>query len=131
MPDEHGSVELPPEKPWARRLAHSVLLAVTLVLIWWVIGVASLYVQIYEHMEVRGFYFVTELFLKMSGIPAGMMIAGGVAGLVVIALGHFGYMDRALLPLIIAELVLDAILVYGWLVALPMSVHPIIDRVPE
>jgi hypothetical protein len=119
----------PPEPPWARRMVHSCLLVLTLVLLWWVAGIAALYVPLYEQLELRQLPLPTAVLLKLAGLlhPA-VLITWVAVGLALVVAGHFGAVDRALLPLIIAELVLDALLVFAWLVAIPGPAREIQEK---
>ena len=116
----------PPEPPWARRMVHSCLLVLTLVLLWWVAGIAALYAPAYEQLELQSMPVPTAVMLKLAGLlhPA-VLIAWAIVGLALVVAGHFGAIDRALLPLIVAELVLDAVLLFGWLVAIPLPMRQI------
>jgi hypothetical protein len=111
-------------------MVHTVLAVVTMVLLWWTAGVAAAHVPIYEQLEMKSLPFMTDLMLKMSPVVLhpGFLIAGGVVGLALIVLGHFGFMDRALLPLILAEALVVAILVFGWLVAIPAPLRQIQEK---
>jgi hypothetical protein len=110
-------------------MVHSCLLVLTLVLLWWVAGIAALYAPAYEQMELRSMPVPSVVALKLAGLlhPA-VLIAWATAGLALIVAGHFGAVDRALLTLIIAELVLDALLVFAWLVAIPGPAREIQEK---
>jgi hypothetical protein len=110
-------------------MVHSCLLVLTMVLLWWVAGIAALYVPLYEQLELRQLPVPSVVALKLAGLqhPA-VLVAWATAGLALVVAGHFGAMDRALLPLIIAELVLDAVLVFAWLVAIPGPARDIQEK---
>lgn len=128
MSDEQPAVA-PPEPPWARRMVHSILLTVTLVLLWWVAGLAALYVPTYEQLEIHSMPVPTVLILKTAGLlqPA-VLITWAIAGLALVAAGHFGTLDRFLLPLIVAELLFDGLLLFGWLFALTWPLRQIQEK---
>jgi hypothetical protein len=111
-------------------MIHTILAVVTMVLLWWTAGVAAAHAPIYEQLEMKSLPFMTDLMLKMSPIVLhpGFLIAGGVAGVALIVLGHFGFMDRALLPLILAESLVAAFLLLGWLVAIPAPLWQIREK---
>lgn len=110
-------------------MVHSVVLVLTLVLLWWVAGIAALYAPMYVEMEINWLPVPTSVALKLAGLlhPA-VLVAWAVAGLALVVAGHLGAVDRALLPLIIAELLLDGLLLIAWLVAIPLPMRQIQEK---
>src|SRR5262245_5532627 len=92
----------PAVEPWKLRLVHTISQVATFVMIWWFAAVGTLYATTFQELSMTQLPFLSGVALKMSGVlhePASL-IAAGAAALAVIVAGHFGRIDRALLPLI-------------------------------
>jgi len=109
------------------RLIHSISKVATLVLIWWTASVGQLYGSTFRELGMVALPFLTEVMIKMSGVvlQPGVLIAGGIVGLALIVLGHFGAIDRALAPLIVVDLLGIGFLLVGWLVGLQLPMRHI------
>ena len=106
--------------PWGRRIIHGVVKVTMLVLIWLVAVTGSMYGETYRQLELK-LPRVCQWVIDASAVidrPA-VLICGGVLGLALVVLGHFGRFDRALVPLIIVDAVLIFALLAVYLFVLP------------
>jgi hypothetical protein len=117
----------PPASPRALRLIHSVTEVATVVMIWWVATVGQLYGATFQELSMTQLPFLSEITIKMSGVilqPA-VLFVGGAAVLALIVVGHFGLIDRALPPLIVADLLIIGCALFGWLIGLQSPMRQI------
>jgi len=110
----------PRVNPRVLRLIHSISQVATLVAIWWVATVGQLYGEYFREFGMTALPAVSDVVIRMSGIvlQPGVLIVGGIAGLSLIVVGHFGVIDRALGALIVVDLLTIALLVVVWWVGL-------------
>lgn len=126
-----GTLEPPPRaKPWALRLFHTISQVATFVLIWWFATLGQLHAATFREMEIRVLPVLTEIVTRMSDVilQPGVLIVGAAAALALIVVGHFGLIDRALAPLIVADLVIIAFLLVGWWVGLRLPLRQIQEK---
>jgi hypothetical protein len=119
-----------PPKPRALRLIHTVSQVATCVLIWWVATVGLLYAATFRELAMTQLPALTEIVIKLSDVmlQPGVLVVGGAAVLALGVLGHVGLIDRALAPLIVADLIVIACALVGWLVGLQLPMRKIHEQ---
>jgi hypothetical protein len=127
-----GPAETPPpaKPPRTVRLIHTVTQVATCVLIWWVATVGQLYAATFRELAMTQLPALTEVVIKLSDVllQPGVLVVGGAAVLALIVVGHFGLIDRALAPLIVADLFVIACALVGWLVGLQQPMRKIHEQ---
>jgi hypothetical protein len=121
------NIPAPPKPPWTLRLIHSFSQVATLVTIWWIATVGQLYGSTFRELSMIAVPAVTELAVKMSEVVLRpeVLVLGGLIGLALVLLGHFGFIDRALGTLIVVDLIVIAFVLVGWWVGLQRTMRQV------
>jgi len=106
--------------PWKLRLIHTITQVATLVMVWWFISMGRLYGTTFRELDMTSLPAFSGFVIRLSDVlmQPGVLIVGGAAVLALIVVGHFGLIDRALVPLIGVDVLVIAFLMAGWLVGL-------------